>query len=87
MAAAGGASTGIILALTFNSGETLVLERDDGGGYVTVASLKGGDQEYTDTLPLNGVTYTYRAKVQRAGYADSSYSATDTGVPPDLSVL
>ena len=84
---ASAATTGIVLSLTFNSGETLVLERDDGGGYVTVASLKGGSQDYTDTLPLNGVTYTYRAKVQKAGYADSSYSATDTGVPQDLSVL
>jgi len=84
---ASAATTGIVLSLTFNSGETLVLERDDGGGYVTVASLKGGSQGYTDVLPLNGVTYTYRAKVQKAGYADSSYSATDTGVPQDLSVL
>lgn len=81
------ATSGIILALDFNSGETLVLERDDGGGYATVASLKGGSQEYTDVLPINGVTYTYRAKVTKAGYADSSYSATDTGSPQDLSVL
>ena len=81
------ATSGIVLALTFNAGETLVLERDDGGGYVTVTSLKNGSQEYTDVLPINGVTYTYRAYVTKAGYADSSYSATDTGSPQDLSVL
>ena len=81
------ATSGIVLALTFNAGETLVLERDDGGGYVTVASLKGGSQEYTDVLPINGVTYTYRAKVTKAGYADSSYSATDTGSPQVLGGL
>lgn len=81
------ATSGIILSLTFNAGETLVLERDGGSGYVAIASLKGGSQEYTDVLPINGVTYTYRAKVTKTGYADSSYSATDTGSPQDLSVL
>lgn len=84
---AASASTGIVLMLDFNSGETLVLERDDGGGYVTVGSFKGGTQEYTDVLPLNGVTYTYRAYVTKAGYANSAASGTVTGTPQDLSVL
>lgn len=85
---ASSASTGVILALDFNSGETLILERKKGAGaYATVGSFKGGTQNYTDVLPLDGATYTYRAYVQKAGNVDSGYSGTVTATPQDLSVL
>lgn len=85
---AAGATSGIILQLDFNAGETLVLERKAGAGaYATVGSFKGGAQTYTDVLPIDGVTYTYKAHVEKAGYANSADSGTVTGTPADLSVL
>lgn len=86
--AAASVATGIILTLDFNAGETLVLERKKGAGsYSTIGSFKGGTQDYTDSLPLDGATYTYKAHVTKAGYADSADSSTVTGTPQDLSVL
>lgn len=85
----GGGSAGIELEITFNSGETLTLQRDTSGGFgsaTTIAVLTGGTQNYIDPLPLDGVTYYYRAKVSRTGYTDSSYSGSVSAKPVVLSV-
>lgn len=92
MAASGGGSsnTGIELDVAFPvSTATVSLERDTSSGFgtaVTIATLTGGSQTYVDNLPLDGVTYYYRAKATSSGFTDSSYSSTVSAKPIALLV-
>lgn len=80
-------NTGIGLSLTFEPLETCSLERDTSGGFgsaVVIATLTGGTQDYHDPLPIDGVTYYYRARVSRTGYTTSSYSGSVSATPDVL---
>ena len=84
MATGGGGTSGIEMDAAFNATETCWLERDTDsgfGGAVVIAKLTGGTQLYTDSLPLNGITYYYRAQVRRTGFTTSSYSSTVSATP------
>ena len=83
-AGGGGGASGIQLTVTFNNGDSLALERDTSSGFgsaVTIATLTGGTQVYSDPLPVDGITYYYRAKVSRTGYVASAYSGTVSAKP------
>ena len=76
--------SGIGLSIAFGAAETCSLERDTSGGFgsaVVIATLLGGTQDYIDWLPMDGVTYYYRAAVSRAGFTTSSYSSSVSSTP------
>ena len=84
MALGSGGTSGIELLVTFSNGETCHLERDTDSGFsapVEIATLVEGTQHYTDTLPVNGTVYYYRAYVTKTNWADSSYSSSVSAEP------
>jgi hypothetical protein len=88
--AATGATTGIVITVTPDAvNDTVYIERStvSGSGFAVIGSVKNGEQDYTDPLPINGVTYYYRAYAARAGYANSANSAEVSGTPQDLTAL
>lgn len=85
---AGGASSGIQFTITWpERAATLVIERDTSGGFgtsVVIATLPPTTLSYTDPLPLDGVTYYYRAKHTQTGYTTSAWSSTVSDTPYEL---
>ena len=78
--AGGGSSSGIELAITWNEAlASLVLQRDDNNSFTSpteVAVITIPKSSYTDDVPVDGVTYYYRAKHTKTGRADSAWSST-----------
>jgi hypothetical protein len=86
----GGGLTGIVLGLSANAGETFSIERDTSGAFgsaVVIAQPDGSQTDYLDPLPIDGVTYYYRAQVSKTGSVTSGYSATVSAKPTTVSYL
>ncbi len=82
----GGGPTGIKLEVTWGE-SPLVIERDTSGGFggaVEIARLSVPVTEYTDSLPIDGVTYHYRGRSEPAGKAVSAWSSGVSDTPHDL---
>lgn len=84
------ATTGIRFTVTPDSvSDRVYIERSttSGSGFAVIGSVKNGEQNYDDPLPINGVTYYYRAYAARTGYANSANSAEISGTPQDLTTV
>ena len=82
-----GTVTGIALRVTFDATDTLEVYRDTSSGFgtqVLIAELTGGDQDFTDRLPLDNTYRYYRVRAKRDGYATTSYVnlGSPTGYKP-----
>jgi len=65
----------------------LVIQRDTSGGFggaVEIARLSTPVNEYTDSLPIDGVTYHYRSRHEQTGEADSAWSTGVSDTPHEL---
>lgn len=83
-----GGPTGIRLEVTWPEPlAALVIERDTSGGFgsaVEIARLSVVISLYTDSLPIDGVTYHYRSRHEQTGKTDSAWSSGVSDTPHDL---
>jgi hypothetical protein len=82
-------ATGIRLRVTGAAGFLTVIERSltSGSGFVEIAVLgtsTGAAEDYTDPLPLDGVTRYYRARSRRDRNTDSAATSEVSGIPKRL---
>ncbi len=84
----GGGPTGIGLEITWAVAQAeLVIERDTSGGFggaVEIARLDTPTNEYTDVLPIDGVTYHYRSRHEQIGQTESAWSSGVSDTPHEL---